>query len=70
MYFGHKHVETRPNCSHKLATFLKYHMPLRLCLTYPILTLPRLFFSLRICSLIKINYKYLGADKRSLLLVI
>ena len=29
MYFAHKHVETRTNCSHKLATFLKYHMPLR-----------------------------------------
>ena len=28
MYFGHKHVKTRPNCSHKLATFFKYHMPL------------------------------------------
>ena len=28
MYLGHKHVENRPNCSHKLATFLKYHMPL------------------------------------------
>ena len=30
MYFGHKLVETGPNCSHELATFLKYHMPLRL----------------------------------------
>ena len=29
MYFGHKHVESGPSCSHKLATFLKYHMPLR-----------------------------------------
>ena len=29
MYFGHKHVETRPNCSHGITTFLKYHMPLR-----------------------------------------
>ena len=29
MYFGHKHVETGLNCSHELATFLKYHMPLR-----------------------------------------
>ena len=29
MYFGHKHVETGPNCSDELATFLKYHMPLR-----------------------------------------
>ena len=27
MYFEHKHVETGPNCSHKLATFLKYHIP-------------------------------------------
>ena len=29
MYSGHKHVENGGNCSHKLATFLKYHMPLR-----------------------------------------
>ena len=29
-YFGHKHVETGPNCSHELATFLKYHVPSRL----------------------------------------
>ena len=28
MYFGHKHVETEPNCLHELATFFKYHMPL------------------------------------------
>ena len=28
MYFGYKHVETEPNCSHELATFLKNHMPL------------------------------------------
>ena len=28
MYSGHKHVETGPNCSHELATFLKYHMTL------------------------------------------
>ena len=28
MYFEYKHVETKPNCSHELATFLKYHMPL------------------------------------------
>ena len=28
MYFGHKHVETGPNCSHELVTFPKYHMPL------------------------------------------
>ena len=27
MYFGHKHVETELNCSHELATFLKYHIP-------------------------------------------
>ena len=26
MYFGVKHVETRPNFLHELATFLKYHM--------------------------------------------
>ena len=25
-YFGDKRVETGPNCSHELATFLKYHM--------------------------------------------
>ena len=30
MYFGHKHVETGPNCLHELATFVKYHMPLNL----------------------------------------
>ena len=29
MYFRHKHVETGPNRSYELATFLKYHMPLR-----------------------------------------
>ena len=29
LYFGHKHVESGPSCSHKLATFLKYHMLLR-----------------------------------------
>ena len=28
IFFGHKYVETRPNCSYELATFLKYHMPL------------------------------------------
>ena len=28
MYFGHKHVETGPNCFQELVTFLKYHMPL------------------------------------------
>ena len=28
MNFGRKHVETGRNCSHELATFLKYHMPL------------------------------------------
>ena len=26
---GHKHVETEPSFLHKLATFLKYHMPLK-----------------------------------------
>ena len=30
MYFGHKHVETGPNYSHELSTFLKYHMPVSL----------------------------------------
>ena len=30
IYFGHKHLETRPSCSLELVTFLKYHMPLRL----------------------------------------
>ena len=30
MYFKHKHVEIGQNYSHELATFLKYHMPLRL----------------------------------------
>ena len=29
MYFGHKNVETERNYSYKLATFLKYHMLLR-----------------------------------------
>ena len=29
MYFGHKHIETGQDCSHELATFLKYHMPLK-----------------------------------------
>ena len=28
MFFGYKYVETGPNCSHELATFLKYHMSL------------------------------------------
>ena len=28
MYFVHKHIETQPNCSYELATYLKYHMPL------------------------------------------
>ena len=28
MFFGYKYVETGPNCSHELSTFLKYHMPL------------------------------------------
>ena len=27
MYFGYKHVENGPNCSHELTTFLKYHIP-------------------------------------------
>ena len=30
MYFGHKHLETGPNCGHKIATFLKYYMPLNM----------------------------------------
>ena len=29
IYFGRKHVETGLSCSHKLPTFLEYHMPLR-----------------------------------------
>ena len=29
MYFGHKHVETRPSYPHGMATFLKYYMPLK-----------------------------------------
>ena len=29
MYFGHKHVEIRPNCSHGITTFLKYRVPLK-----------------------------------------
>ena len=29
MFFGRKHVETDPSCSHKLAIFLKYRMPLK-----------------------------------------
>ena len=29
IYVEHRHVETGPNCSHDLATFLKYHMSLR-----------------------------------------
>ena len=35
VYFGHKNGETGPSCLHKLATFLKYHMPLILqnCIT-------------------------------------
>ena len=44
MYFEYKHVETGPNCSHELATFLKYHMLVRPCMTYPISTLPTPFF--------------------------
>ena len=33
MYFGHKHVETGPNCSHELPTFLKYQMSLKSSIT-------------------------------------
>ena len=29
MYLGHKHVKIGLNCSRELATFLKYHMPLK-----------------------------------------
>ena len=29
MYFRCKHVETGRSCSHELATFLKYHIPLK-----------------------------------------
>ena len=29
MYFRHKHVGTAQNCSHEVATFLKYHMSLK-----------------------------------------
>ena len=36
MYVGHKHAETGPNYSHELATFLKYHMPLRIFRTLDI----------------------------------
>ena len=28
MYFRHKHVEIEPSCSHELANFFKYQMPL------------------------------------------
>ena len=28
LYFRYKNVETGANCSHKIAAFLKYHMPL------------------------------------------
>ena len=31
VFFGHKYVETGASCSHKLATFLKYYMPLEIC---------------------------------------
>ena len=34
MYFGHKHVETGPNYSYKLATFLKHHTPLNFIIAY------------------------------------
>ena len=30
MNFGRKYVEIGSSCSHKLATFFKYHMPLRI----------------------------------------
>ena len=29
MYFGSKHVEVGHSCSHELAAFLKFHIPLR-----------------------------------------
>ena len=29
MNFAHKHVDTGPHYLHELATFLKYHTPLR-----------------------------------------
>ena len=32
MYFRQKHVETGPNWSYRLATFLNYHMPLKVFL--------------------------------------
>ena len=41
MYFGHKHVETGPNCSHGLATFFKYHMPLTRTLGFICVALAR-----------------------------
>ena len=34
MYFGHKHVETGPNCSHELVTLLKYHILLHILLIH------------------------------------
>ena len=27
--YGHKHIETGPDCSHELASFLKYYIPLK-----------------------------------------
>ena len=44
MYFGHKHVETGPNCSYELATFLKYHMSLSMKLEVRIQKFALLFF--------------------------
>ena len=39
MNFGRKHLETETSFSHELSIFLKDHMPLRTCMTYPITTL-------------------------------
>ena len=44
MYFGQKHVETGPNCSDELVTFLKYHMPLST--PFSLVEYPNLPFSL------------------------
>ena len=49
MFYGHKHLETGPNCSHELATFLKYHMSLNKIKTF-----------LDGDSLFKINYNYMN----------
>ena len=35
IYFGHKHIETGPNCSNGIATFLKYHIPLIIFSIFP-----------------------------------